>query len=521
MIKQTFSVFTLLFVSLLATAQGLSKVEVGFPNTLQNRATHTQILDFKDGNLLALEEKGKGILNLYPDNKVVIYDKNLKPIKEHTIALPTDRSDILKIFSVDGEIIVFYRTRDKQNDAVSIFVTTLDKKFQLDKKNTRSVFKEDNINNFRERGTVSVQLSTDSLQFLVTSIDTGKKQETSSVNFIALDFDLEETANVRVEFPYINKDFSFRQSTIDGDGNIHMIASVNFNPNNSKSVSQLKVYSYYVSDDTLVEVNVFDENRAETKDFYISQIKFFNNAAGEIVCTGFFSDKKQLATKGIFTFKIDPIDRGFSDFTKQKFTDEFIKEFLSDKKAKKVDKGSDKYDNLLSFYIRDILVKEDGGFYLIAEQYAMVARTTQYGTTYTYFHGDAFVANINYDGNVSWFSRVPKRQSSAKSPSASNCGIASFVGVEDKLYLVFNDAKKTSTVPYPKKAKIVNPDAQVAVPVLVSYSNDGDFVKTPIANRVNLKYNLTPRSTFVKDGNTAYIFTSRGKGYQFIKADLK
>ncbi len=192
--------------------------------------------------------------------------------------------------------------------------------------------------------------------------------------------------------------------------------------------------------------NELIEHVIALNDYYITDLTAAMTKQNDIICTGFFSEKqKSFSIKGVFYILIDDITKTKTVETVKVFDYEFITEGLTERQRKRSDKNLAKGRNIEmpDFEFRDIILKENGGVLLTAEQFFVrVVSTTDSRTgmityTYYYYYNDIIVVDIDSDGTINWTVKIPKTQLS----SNDNGFYSSFLMAvhRDKMYMIFND----------------------------------------------------------------------------------
>lgn len=152
-----------------------------------------------------------------------------------------------------------------------------------------------------------------------------------------------------------------------------------------------------------------------------------------------------------------------------------------EKTMKKAEKGGDV--ELYDYNLRDIVLKEDGGAVLVAEQFfvRIMAHTytdangVMHTNTYKkYFFNDIIVVNVDEQGEIMWANKIPKRQATVD--DGGYFSSYTMAVVKDKLYFVFNDNPKNLSA-YKEGKPAVFYGTKDAVAVLLEVSMDGNIRK--------------------------------------------
>ena len=167
------------------------------------------------------------------------------------------------------------------------------------------------------------------------------------------------------------------------------------------------------------------------------------------------------------------------------------------KKERKDAKNSknNPYERLYNYRVRDIVMKKNGGFYMIAEYYlhTITTHTDANGntrTTHHYHYDDLMVINVLEDNSVEWYSRVPKKQHSTND-GGTYSGIVTGINNDNSLNIIFNDNAENANLLNPENLKSLK--LKKSKVVLVKFEEDGNATKTPLFEASKSKTYLVPR----------------------------
>ncbi len=161
-------------------------------------------------------------------------------------------------------------------------------------------------------------------------------------------------------------------------------------------------------------------------DKFVADLTFQINRPDEIVFAGFYSETSASNQKGTVYFRYDPVSNRFTTPVFTPFSIGVLEQLLT---RRQIARGRE----LLNFDLNQIILRNDGGGVLIAEQYHYSARTeyAPYGFSpmYRRYYGyhpyrstgrhieqfefnEILVTNIGPEGDIQWAQIVPKRQTS-------------------------------------------------------------------------------------------------------------
>jgi hypothetical protein len=175
------------------------------------------------------------------------------------------------------------------------------------------------------------------------------------------------------------------------------------------------------------------------------------NDERDIICGGFYSEKGTFSIKGSYFLKIDGQTQEIKAKSFKEFGIDFITQHMTQRQEKKAKKKAAKGKNieLYEYDLDNIILRDDGGAYLIGEQFfvKVVTRTTtgsnghtSTSTTTYYYFNDILVINMSPSGEIEWTEKIPKRQRTTNDGGFFSSYALSVV--KDKLYFVFNDHPK-------------------------------------------------------------------------------
>lgn len=517
--KLRFTLFWLL-TTILATAQNI-EIHQGPQNKFASKWFINEILT-KDANGIMTVQQKRALLRK-TSYKIQNYDQKMAPLADVEFDLPDKDLEVQEFLYKNETAFMFLSKYDKDKNLNYLYSTTLNRNGTLNQ-NFFEIAAVD-ADSKRKRNSFDINHSHDSTKFLVTIIPPYNKKENQQVQFLVLDHDFKEYDNVKIKFPYEDRDINLKEAHLDKDGNIHLMASVSLAGEEGKRRSflsdwDLRIFSYYKDTEEFKEYKV-NIGRAE-EDTYLTQVKMFRDAKGQIHCSGFYSNNKQNSVKGLFTLNLDTDSKTIKNIKHQDFTDDFISEFLTKRQKKRKkrakEKGKDRYEELRNLKLRDFVLKSDGSFYFVAESYVYYTVTTTDAngvtrTTHHYVYGDVLIADVKKDNTVNWFARIPKYQHTTND-NGRYSGLSTSLGKNNELYVIFNDSKKNANVKYPEKR--INFRLKNAITVLVSFDQKGEFSKTPLMPSKESKTILMPKVNYSTSPGDLLLFATIRKNYRFI-----
>jgi len=253
-------------------------------------------------------------------------------------------------------------------------------------------------------------VSADKSKILIYRVSSRKKNRIT-LSTILFDKDLNVLSNGN---PYIDasNDLAIDQSILSNDGTLYIAA----HPDNN--------YRKFYDDNWVFKLDAngqqFHVTRVPVGNEFASSLYLkVNDVTNDLYVAAFYASGKSENMEGVLYGILSPTDTAFSTFKMIPFDDELRNS--SDERNKK--KAFDDFD------VRKIIVKNDGGFILVAENYIIATRSYGYGsgigyynyyntggynnaTVTEYHYGDIMVLNYDKDGSLKWKNFIRKDQNS-------------------------------------------------------------------------------------------------------------
>ena len=514
-------IFLALFIQ--ANAQNV-EIQQGKEYKAKNRSFINTIM-YKDLNsMMAIRSFPQLIGNT--NYSVEMFNNNLNLISNKDIELPDRDLNIERFIYSNNQAYIFTSRYDKDKGINSLYGSTLDKNGKIND----NYYELANVeaDKKREINFFDITLSADSTKFLVTIVPHQKKDDQAQLAFLVFDLEFKELDNFMVELPFEAKRFEMNEYLLDKDRNVHILGNVQIKEEGKNRIFQAniereaRVFSFYKDSDELVEYKLAFDNSKEDET-YLNEIRLGIDKLGRLQLTGFYSEKKGAFMKGVFNSTIDIEKKKAINIKSQVFTDEFLNQFLTDRqiksKQRKKDKNKDsRFDHLNNYKIREIVFKEDGGFYLVAEYYFyyVVMQTSTNGITTTtehYIYGDIMAINVKEDNSIDWFARIPKFQHTTNDRGRYS-GIAKAVDSKNTLQIIFNEHKKNANIIDPERKR--NAVGKKTITVLVSIEESTKTTKTPLMPAKDGKTIITPKGHYQVSSNELILEATTGNKSKFI-----
>jgi hypothetical protein len=344
-----------------------------------------------------------------------------------------------KFYTTDDQIIVLYQA--VQNNKVVQYAARLDNKARMLQKPVALDSTKMSWFSGDKKYYTSV-MSGDKKKIMVFGMG-NRKDKKLVFNTVLLDA---ESLNIQAKGePYIDgeNDFSLGQSLLANDGTLFMSA---FTENGSRNFSG-DAWLFRLSADGAQFNNIvlpLGEN-------YISGMFIkLNYANNDVYIGATYSTKKSGNLEGVTYGLYSAANNSFSSFKMIPFDDQ-IRNGTDDRNKKKA---------FNDYVVRNLIVKNDGGFILVLEDFYMSTRTTSYGnglgyyswynnnyattSTREYHYGDVLTIDYDIDGNRKWHSFIRKEQYSQEDDGLfSSYALLNSGGSLVFLYNDFNTSKSS------------------------------------------------------------------------------
>ncbi len=357
-----------------------------------------------------------------------IYDNALKYIREVQVQFEVRNIQPIAVIPMDSTLHYYYNYRDGDN----LFTRVIQFDSDLDMVDSLTISIRDKKNsNSNARYIVS---NDKSKVLLFTPID--KKILLQLIDNQNLSVLYEQTLNIES----INFKSDFDKITLTDQGDIYIITRKNslWDREKGKGFKLIEV-----NRNLQYSVKNFNPEVGE-----ITMLKLdFDNKNNRIVLGGLVSNGREDLAFGYFAFSIPPVEvPNVAEIIINKFSQEFIVDATG-----KVNK---KTKELNDYRIKDMIIRNDGGVILVAEQIREFIRRSQMNTTSQFYSGLPLAGYIDYyheniillatysDGTEHWKKVLYKKQF-----SQDDNGVYSsyfLFQTPSRLRLIYNDEIKSS-----------------------------------------------------------------------------
>jgi len=257
--------------------------------------------------------------------------------------------------------------------------------------------------------------------------------------------------------------FSYKEFKIDNDANVYLLGKIYKDLKNYNASAMFRKIGFFSSDkyfpdlpNYTYQLYKFSNNGTTEKNIFIRlNGKFIRSLAflpvneSNIQCAGVYSSEETISAKGSFTFKIDMVSGKTENIDTKEFSSDLIEAGLDEKELENVResiKDNEEWDPY-NYLLSDVITRENGEKYIIAEQY-LVGEKKESNGKYVYYkpiyiRNDIFIINISAENKIDRIDKVTKRQYSVSTEQYSSYGVNENNG---SFYFVFMDILRKNTM---------------------------------------------------------------------------
>ncbi|MBW7868553.1 MAG: hypothetical protein H3C31_09540 [Brumimicrobium sp.] len=444
------------------------------------------------------------------------YDANLNLIYAAKPELPMDKQVKTRIkdpFFLNNQLYITKSTFNTATKDNSLYAYSITEDGVINEEN--GVLLDNHIDAGKASAEYEIVISKDSSQLLLYYPLPGKSNENLDFQFRVFDQSLNIVWEKEIELPYKNRYTSIEGYIIDNLSNVYMLVKVE--PDRSKGEKNTRTnqatkflilgYNYAKGETNEYEVTLPDSK------WIVDMHGEYSPHTNQLTIGGLYSnDLKTYQSDGIYYMKLDITTNEIKSVSYKPFSNEIKTEILGRIAANK-DKG------ISNFEIRQFISKENGGSYIVAEQfYIRVVTSTDpktgvTSTRYYYVYNNIVVASMNNQGIIEWISLIKKESTQSNSGSFLSYAI-NHNKKNDDLYFIYNDNLKnfTATGEPAEKLRVFVPNKKMGVS-FVKMDNTGMVTKSLFLNPKEIgKIAIQPNVSTFSDGNSIIVYALLSKG---------
>ncbi len=326
--------------------------------------------------------------------EIQAYDDEMYMTWDATKELDSRKSKIINIIPHDEEFHIIYS--DDWKDTTAIMVRVYNPKAQLQSTDTLVTIKRGMI-----RPKYRFTKSEDRNIFLMTEIDNERIVG-------AFAYNLKERRMLwhsLLQFTNIDFRNEYRKTIVSNEGNMFLI----FEKNNVRYQMEKHILGIFRYDPDQEAFSSTDIPMPE----FTTYDGFFtiDNQNQNLVVVGLFSDRNTGITDGLYHLVVDINNLSNYQLSTIEYDEELIADFHG--------KYSTKKESLTNLDVQDLILRQDGGVLVLAEEnkeyerLSYGARRDYYGSSrfsVDYYYEDLVLISIHPDGSSHWQKLLPKRQ---------------------------------------------------------------------------------------------------------------
>ncbi len=474
------------------------------------------ILRLRQGSLVAGDQI---FLERYDDRM------RLKKSQKINLKYKNKNREFEDLVKIGGQLYMFTSFNNQAKKKNYLFYQKISSRL-MPSKNLVKIGEIDTRNKYKE-GSFDLSLSRDSSKVLIYNQLPYQKNEPERFSLRVFDDELQELWTKDITLPYNDDVFEIEEYRVDKDGNVYLLGVVYQERNRVKRRGQ-PTYGYtvlaYLNGGTETQ-----EYRIELGDKFITDLTFRVANDGNLVCSGFYSERGTVSTKGTYFLRMNAKTKEIYNVNFKAFDFDFLTFNMTNGQKRRAERNEREGDEnrapeLYRFSLDELIMRTDGGAVLVAEQYYVYEqsyfsywdRSTRFN--YFYHYNDILVINIKPTGEIEWASRIPKRQETMNDGGYySSYAMAT---VKDRFYFIYNDNPRNfdPQVQNGDRRNRFNYNGRYSVVSLSEVRIDGSVRTMPLFTNRDADVITRPKICQQSGSRNMLVYGERGRNFRF--ADL-
>ncbi len=289
------------------------------------------------------------------------------------------------------------------------------------------------------------------------------KRDSEELLYYIFDDEGDVMVNGEINLKYPDNRFQVTDVRVSNQGNVYLLGKFS-RVNNIREAGDQKYIIY--RQDTREQLG--EEIPVELGNRYITNLAFRLDRNENIYVAGFYSNRSTDQIAGTILQRIER-NGELSLNVSQKFDAGFLSNYLS---TGQINRGRE----LRNFYLKDIVLRSDGGVLLMAEKFFITTESYRdiYGAwidRQIYHYGDIILTSIASNGDIEWHSIVDKQQ---VSDSPASLSYFSAIG-QDGAYLFYEYKPRRSKLNIYYNNIGIGGEVSDRIPLLKSYGVGNEF----------------------------------------------
>ena len=456
------SIFLLIVLGLFSPIVFSQQITYSLPESNDIRSLNFDIIGKINGNFLVYK-------NLRNDNAISVYDNSMKLINKVDLRFVPDRTLNVNFIPYPDFAWMIYQYQKKSTLHCMAVKINGDGKMMTDPVELDTT----SLSFFADNKIYSTIYSEDKKKIMIYKIQ--KKNDKFNFTTLLFNDSLQLLHRSRIETTFEDRKDVFSDFFVDNVGNFVFTRG---NRSNSRDFTQQL--------DLVIknrEADIFDLYRFDLSERYLDEIKLkVDNVNDHYVINSLYYSKRRGNVEGLFTSVWDEATKTFISQNFAEFGDTV-------RSSAKTDGGNKLALN--DFFIRDVILKKDGGFILTAEDYYTQSRSSpwnrydylygspsmspyyyNYYSPYSYgyygrpgfynnssqsryYYNNVLILNMDNTGKIDWSNVIHKSQYDDESDNYLSYAIMLYGG---KLHFLFNELERRNQM---LNDQSVTPDGQV------------------------------------------------------------
>lgn len=477
------------------------------------------------------------------DNRteLIVLDENLNFYNQFPITLPTSEEGKITFRETKkfkNKLYLISKMYSRSDGNLKLFASDLDATT-----GTLGTHYEIFNYNFKEQGDLDRYdfiMSRDSSKMALLLEYRTKKDEPVKTGFRIFNEDLTTLWEADIVLPTSDKNTTITDYLVDNNGNIHLVVRIALDKSDREEKGtnvryKYSLFSYFYETQTIKEYDLFLQNN------YLTGLTLLQNKNNELIGSAFYTNEKTTSgIKGFLNFKLDLSSYEIVNSQMNDFSDEFLKNFLTDRQ---VDKGR----GVRNFRTRYVFPTSDNGYAFVAEEfdytvatyssYNPQTKTTEVKTTERWTFGDVVIFYVDSMGLTKEIGILKKQQYASATTSgytghgrdgfgtyhpARYWGISAMMK-DDKVYIVYNDNTK-NTDPDAEKLYVAS-NIKKCTTMLAIIGQGSEYSSSVLfkSRDKSAKYKsaIIPRFNFTFSDSEQVIVGGAGTYLRFMKIKVK
>lgn len=451
-------------------------------------------------------------------------EMKLEKSREYDLKYKSKTRDFEEILMLDKQLYFLTSFNNQAHKKNYLFVQEIDNaRLTLDR--TINMVAETEAVSKNREGSFAFASSPDSTKLLVYNQLPYVKRNPERFALRVFGSGFQPIWDRQITLPYSDDEFGIEEYRIDNEGDVYLLgiyyADGNRLERGNTPTYQYRILAYRQGGETVQEYPIDLDGR------FITDLTFRIGRDGNLVCSGFYSERNSYSVKGTYFLRIDTETEAIISQNYKEFDLEFLTAMFSSRMKEKAERAElqgdpEKEAELYKYSLDELVLRSDGGALLVAEQYYIYETNFQnfngmWVTTYYYNYNDIIIININPSGEIEWTARIPKRQVTVD----DNGYFSSYAMaiVRDRIYFVYNDNPRNLEEDRPLN-RLHNFNGNNSIIALSEVLRDGSVNTYPLF--VNREASIITRPKICKQisRNSIAIYGERGRNYRLGRLDF-